>query len=256
MVNYSNTIIYKICCKDSNIKDLYVGHTTNFINRLKQHRDACNKDNKLKLYKTINENGGWNNWDMIELEKYSCSNLSEAKIKEQEYYNKLNATLNSCPPYIDKQNYFCLTCNLQLLNEKLYNKHLQTKNHYNKLNNISNKEELTIHSKFNCDLCNFNCNKQSDWDRHILRKKHILLLKNNMLTIKKHNCNICNKNFSHRQSLSIHKKNCLLNESASEKNIKETNKNCIQQILDYQKETLELQKEMFCKIIKLIKSKP
>ena len=32
-INYQNTIIYKIRCKDLNIKDVYVGHTTNFIQR-------------------------------------------------------------------------------------------------------------------------------------------------------------------------------------------------------------------------------
>ena len=32
-INYQNTIIYKICCNDLNVKHVYVGHTTNFINR-------------------------------------------------------------------------------------------------------------------------------------------------------------------------------------------------------------------------------
>ena len=27
--------------------------------------------------------------------------------------------------------------------------------------------------KFNCDLCDFNCNKKSEWNRHIKRKKHL-----------------------------------------------------------------------------------
>jgi len=29
-IDYSNTIIYKIVCRDLNIKECYVGHTTNF----------------------------------------------------------------------------------------------------------------------------------------------------------------------------------------------------------------------------------
>ena len=32
-IDYSKTIIYKIVCKDINIKDCYVGSTTNFTNR-------------------------------------------------------------------------------------------------------------------------------------------------------------------------------------------------------------------------------
>ena len=33
-IDYSNTIIYKIVCKDPLIKDVYVGHTTNFVQQL------------------------------------------------------------------------------------------------------------------------------------------------------------------------------------------------------------------------------
>jgi hypothetical protein len=29
-MDYSKTIVYKICCKDVDVKDVYVGHTTDF----------------------------------------------------------------------------------------------------------------------------------------------------------------------------------------------------------------------------------
>ena len=55
MVDYSNTIIYKIYCKDECITDIYVGHTTNFIQRKSGHKAACNNEkNDLKIYKIIN----------------------------------------------------------------------------------------------------------------------------------------------------------------------------------------------------------
>ena len=31
-IEFSHTIIYKICCKDTNVNDIYVGNTTNFVN--------------------------------------------------------------------------------------------------------------------------------------------------------------------------------------------------------------------------------
>jgi hypothetical protein len=31
-IDYSKTMIYKIVCKDFNVSDLYVGHTTNLFN--------------------------------------------------------------------------------------------------------------------------------------------------------------------------------------------------------------------------------
>ena len=37
-IDYSNTHFYKIVCKDLGIKELYVGHTTNFKNRKLDHK--------------------------------------------------------------------------------------------------------------------------------------------------------------------------------------------------------------------------
>ena len=59
-IDYSNTIFYKIYCKDSAIDDLYIGHTTNFVQRKHAHKQGC-KNNKssnynCKLYKVIRDN--------------------------------------------------------------------------------------------------------------------------------------------------------------------------------------------------------
>ena len=40
-IDYSQTIIYKICCKDPNITDIYIGHTSNFIQRKHNHKTNC-----------------------------------------------------------------------------------------------------------------------------------------------------------------------------------------------------------------------
>ena len=67
-IDYSNTIIYKIICKDSNVTDVYVGHTTNFVQRKYAHKQGCinNKspNYKCKLYEVIRNNNGWDNWHM------------------------------------------------------------------------------------------------------------------------------------------------------------------------------------------------
>ena len=62
-MDYSNTIIYKIFCKDTSIKEAYIGHTTNFVKRKSQHKAICKKafpNNKLYCY--IRQYGGWDNW--------------------------------------------------------------------------------------------------------------------------------------------------------------------------------------------------
>ena len=73
-IDYSNTIIYKIYCKDPSVTDVYVGHTTNFVQRKYSHKQTCNNVKSpyynLKLYKTIRENGNWSNWEMKILNFY------------------------------------------------------------------------------------------------------------------------------------------------------------------------------------------
>ena len=100
---YSNTVIYKIVCKDVNINLVYVGHTINIKQRRITHKSNCNNAKNeiyynLKVYKEIRKNGGWSNFNMIEIEKYPCSNKYEACKREKYYYEKLNANLNSVVP--------------------------------------------------------------------------------------------------------------------------------------------------------------
>jgi hypothetical protein len=97
-IDYSKTVFYKIVCNDLNVKDLYVGHTTNFRIRKARHKDAClnKKSNRhhLKVYQFIRENGDWKNWTMVEIIKQSCSDKQEARAVERGYIETLNAMLN------------------------------------------------------------------------------------------------------------------------------------------------------------------
>ena len=107
-MDYSKTIIYKLVCNDLNIIDVYVGHTTNFIKRKAKHKKACNNINDIaynrKVYQIIRENGGFENWTMVEIEKYPCNDKNEACARERYYYELLNAKLNTvCPYRVDKK---------------------------------------------------------------------------------------------------------------------------------------------------------
>lgn len=101
-MDYSRTIIYKIVCKDLLVTDMYVGHTTNFIKRKQQHKSRCNNENdriyNLFVYQTIRYTGGWSNWEMIEIEKYSCNDVNEALKQERHWIEMLKATLNKQIP--------------------------------------------------------------------------------------------------------------------------------------------------------------
>ena len=213
-IDYSNTIIYKIFCKDTNIKDIYVGHTTNFTKRKYGHKISCsNISNKTKIYETIRNNGGWENWDMVEIAKYNCKDSTEARIKEQEHYEELKATMNSCPPYVGAENFKCLICNINCHTKKGYEKHLECVLHKKKdsyCKNLQNtdKSDEKKSKIYSCELCYFECSKKTNYNKHLLTAKHMKASKY-LQNDDKNKCTICGKQYKHRQSLYNHRKNCV-----------------------------------------------
>jgi hypothetical protein len=97
-MDFSKTVIYHFVCKDEMIKCLYVGSTTNFNKRKANHKSACNietsKDYQYKVYQTIREHGGWNNWCMKPLEEFPCENKTQQVIREQFWIDKLKPEMN------------------------------------------------------------------------------------------------------------------------------------------------------------------
>ena len=51
------------------------------------------KDN-LKVYVSIREYDGWENWNIIKICDYPCNNKREAELKEDKYITKLKANMN------------------------------------------------------------------------------------------------------------------------------------------------------------------
>jgi hypothetical protein len=229
-IDYSNTIIYKITCKNTSVTDVYVGHTTNFVQRKHSHKQSCintkRANHKCKLYEVIRNNGGWENWKMEIINFFQCQDHYEARQKEQEYFISLHATLNSIEPIPKpkprekivkvkkiKQHLYCDKCNIYCLNLQLFEKHNATKKHLKKSDVTLMKEKNSKQSeKFHCEKCHFNTNKRRNYDLHILTRKHI---NNDKLVTDEDNnikCNIhlcdCGKVYSYRQGLHLHKKTC------------------------------------------------
>ncbi len=106
-VDYSKTFIYKLCCRDPTITDIYVGQSTDFKSRNKSHKTCCHNINSKKYnqynYRFIREHGGYDNWIMIKLYDYPCENKRQAEAKECESMIELNATLNTYKPFITEE---------------------------------------------------------------------------------------------------------------------------------------------------------
>jgi hypothetical protein len=138
--DYSKTVIYKIVCNDLTITDCYIGHTTDFIRRKQTHKNSVNNENSrfnLKVYKFIREHGGWNNWSMIEVEKYPCNDINEATARERYWFENLKATLNCNIP----------NRTIKEWNEE-YKEHLKEyKKEYGKEYYEENKEQILEYKK-------------------------------------------------------------------------------------------------------------
>ena len=106
-IDYSKTVIYKIVCNDENVDYLYIGSTTNFTKRKACHKSCCNNINSIKhnqkKYVKIRENGGWENFKMIEVEKYSCNDKREAEKREEELRKELKANINIRRCYLSEE---------------------------------------------------------------------------------------------------------------------------------------------------------
>lgn len=162
--DYSKTIMYKIVCNDLNIKNCYVGHTTNWIKRKSLHKRVSNNENlkgyDSKFYQFIRENGGWGNWKMIEIKKYPCNGKREAEAEERRLFELLNSNLNTIRPFIT-----------EIEKKELYNK--AGKKYYQK-----NKVEILDKQKIY-----YNDNKEQ-----ILDKNKIYIEKNKEKRREKFNC--------------------------------------------------------------------
>ena len=166
VMDYSKTIIYKIVCKDINITDLYVGHTTNFIKRKNQHKNTCNNENSKKynyyIYQFIRNNGRWDNWEMVEIEKYICNDKLEACKRERYWIENLKATLNKVIPSRTKDEYYYDNKEEILVKMKEYktlnkDKISEYKKQYREINKekISQMKKIKVH----CDVCDCDITK-------------------------------------------------------------------------------------------------
>ena len=90
--------IYVLKCSNESILDSYIGSTKDLETRNKQHFYSCKHHSNRKLYNFINNNGGFNNWN-IEIIK-TFENITRLNLKEEEkkIILKYKPTLNKNIP--------------------------------------------------------------------------------------------------------------------------------------------------------------
>jgi hypothetical protein len=167
-INFKNTVMYKLVCNDLEVKDLYVGHTTDFRKRKSNHKSRCyvegGKKYHYKVYQFIRNNGGWNNWSMIEIEKYTCNDVNEAKARERFLIESLEATLNIVIPSRTKSEY-------EMEHREKNREHCNANRTKYQAENFER-----LHEMINCNCGGIFMNMCS-W-QHLRSKKHIRYIDN------------------------------------------------------------------------------
>ena len=145
--DYSKSSIYKLCCNDAAITDIYVGSTTAFSKRKCTHKSACknmiNKQYNFYVYQFIRANGGWDNWSMILVEDYTATNKRNLELRERYWLEMLGATLNKCMPTRSRQEW----CDenqesLKYSQKKFRDKHKDDRQEYDKIYREKNKNKI------------------------------------------------------------------------------------------------------------------
>ena len=198
-IDYSKTVIYKLVHKDDvNNENIYIGSTINFIQRKWEHSYSCNnpnaksyktqRNNNTLKYKYIRENGGWENWIMVEIEKFPCVDKREAETRERYWIEHYKSNLNVNLPIRTKKEYWNTHKEHFLEKNKLYrdsnkSKILEQKKIYYENNKekrkeyakkfrIENKEKLNRKTECECGCVV----QKAKIKRHQQSNKHIQLM--------------------------------------------------------------------------------
>jgi hypothetical protein len=155
--------IYKLYNPDCDY--VYVGSTRNMTQRKKCHKSRCNNVNdekyNCKIYKTIREHDGWDEWFMVILEVMPDVTKITAEIQEDAYRVQLNATMNS------------MRATRGLMTIQEYKKHYIQENRehireYSKIYREENREQIKL--KIDCECGSIV--RKADIARHMKTNKH------------------------------------------------------------------------------------
>ena len=140
--------VYRLFSKDKNIKETYIGSTTDPNRRFARHKLNAAKQSKQEVYRFINENGGICSW---RLEILEMCDKSQATMLEQMYINKEEKTLNEIAAFLTeaerkekkkaasqeycKIRYNC-ECGMKDITWKNRAKHNKTQKHIDSIKNI------------------------------------------------------------------------------------------------------------------------
>ena len=173
---------YQFVCKNkSETDETYIGSTSEWDARMGRHKSACNnrkdKSYNYKVYKTMREFGGWDNWKILKIDHLEKICKTQAHIHEQYLMEKYGSTMNSQrAKRTEEQRREQQRIGIKKHGEKNpnYDKDRCEKNSATKYreNNIA-----TIEEKFECEICRGKYTHENK-QQHLKTNKHKKAVKN------------------------------------------------------------------------------
>lgn len=145
---YKNAVIYKIYCKNPEVKAVYIGSTISYATRMSLHKSSSKVHHSF-LYQLIRQNGGWGNFQTEILEQCCVISNKQLLLRERFFINQQESKINIRIP----GNLLCTT-RKEYIRERL--KEYQEKNK----------------NKFSCSTCGFNTCNKGLFSAHCNTKKH------------------------------------------------------------------------------------
>jgi hypothetical protein len=216
-IDYGNMIFYKVYCIDPNVKKIFIGHTTNMV----QRKHVLKKQSEmryLEIFDVINKNGGWKCWRIKEIEKYNdCKTHADILLRERYHHDILEGFILSGEHEVkkikkehehlvncdkEKNNYKCEYCEYECGQKKHFQQHISTRKHHDMViliemmneykekvdGNVKisteNTSELIIESankEYKCIACGKNYKNMSGLckHRHICKKQILQKIQKN-----------------------------------------------------------------------------
>ena len=182
MPNYQQGKIYTLRCYTDTAL-IYVGSTTKKLcDRKSNHKFNSIKTPEIFVYKTVLDNGGWDNWYIELVENFPCNSKEELEKREGEVMREIGNLNSKIPRGLKRQD------NPKYQNEykriieenvELTMKNKESKKKYDKEYRESNTEKIKERRQTKI-LCECGCEILKDQKaRHLRTKKHedLLLLK-------------------------------------------------------------------------------
>ena len=162
VVDYSKILIYKIQHKEKD-ELLYVGSTTHFGNRKRQHKSRCYNANgkpyNYKIYSTIRDNGGWDAFNMVIVKEFPCNNRQEARTEEDRIMREMRSSLNMLRAYTTPE-------------EKK-----EQKKEYAEINKDKIKERKKEYNEFNKDKIKAYRKEYAEQNKEKIKDKYLKIYK-------------------------------------------------------------------------------